>query len=118
MSAPGYFVIGDSLPFRAEEAVSARTGDPLLAATATYSMLDAQSRAEVAAGDMVLYDQILMSFEAEILPEDLELYDATTNPNGVVPNREYLLKATVDDGGIKTSRALRLVALLDPPANR
>lgn len=112
---PAYFVIGDSLPFRADNVQSGRDGTPLPDADVSYSLIDAQTRSEITDGDMTLYDEPNASFEAVIPDEDLELYDEDDNPNGVVPNREYLLRTTVDNEGVKTSRTMRLLALLDPP---
>jgi len=112
MSAAGYLVIGDSLPFSARNAVSGRTGDPLTGATAVWSLLDAETRSEIASGSMTSFDDTatygagVVYFEAVVAPADTE---------DLSPHAEYLLKTTITHSGNDTSKAVRLVALLDPP---
>lgn len=115
MSVPAYFVVGDSLPFRADNVKSGRDAEPLPDATLTYSLLDADTRVEVVAGSMSIYDEPTASFEAAIAGDDLEAYDATTNPDGIVPNRDYLLRVRADNDGIVTTKTARLRAMLDAP---
>lgn len=115
MSVPAIFVIGDSLSFRCDNVKSERTGDYLPDATLTYALLDADTRIEVTSGAMSIYDSNTASFEAVIADTDLQVFDPDDNPTGIVPERQYILRSTVDNDGVKTSKARRLVAKLDPP---
>lgn len=115
MSAPAIFVIGDSLAFRCVNVTSERSGQPLPLATLTYTFTDADTREQVTSGNMVLYDAPSASFEGTIPDTVLDEYDPNTNPDGIVPERQYILKTTIDNAGTKTSKARRLIAKLDPP---
>lgn len=115
MSTPAIFVIGDSLAFRCANVTSERTGQPLPSATVSYTLLDADTRVVVTSGSMTLYDAPSASFEAAISDSLLDAYDPDTNPDGIVPERQYILKTTINNSGVKTSKARRLVAKLDPP---
>jgi len=115
---PGFFVISDSLSFSCRDVKSARTGDPLDEATLTYSLIDSETRVEITSGEMTPYsDPGKASFEAVIDPSELAPYDSESNPGGVIPNREYLLRAVVDNDGVTTTKVARLRAMLDPPDN-
>lgn len=112
---PGFLVIGDSLSFRADNVRGERDQDFIPDAELTYDFIDAETRESITAGDMTLYDEATASFDAVISPALTALYDAETNPDGLVPNREYALRVTVDNGGITTTESRVMVALLDPP---
>lgn len=115
MSAPALLVIGDSFPFRADNVMSGRDDAPLPSADVSYKLLDLETRDVVAEGDMSLYDAPSASFEAVIDDSELTAYDPDTNPDGIKPEHEYVLRVTVDNNGTKTSKVRRLVAKLDPP---
>ncbi len=114
---PSLLVIGDDLPFRLDNVRSGRTGDPLPSATCTYQLLDKESRVEVASGSVLLIDdddETVSSFEAVVASTHLDLFDAEDNPDGIVPGKEYALRTTVNNAGVKTTKAAILRAVLDP----
>src|SRR5678815_5320059 len=96
-----FFVIGDDLAFTVDNVTSRRTGNNLPDATVEYSLIDAETREEIASGEMVQYDADPSSFEAMIEADDLTEYDATTNPDGVVVKRLYVLRGTIQNNGVR-----------------
>lgn len=112
-SVPAQFTIGDDLPFRAMYVTSGRTGQLIPGAVLNYQLLDKQSRALKAAGQMFLYDAATASFEAVIPASELAVYDPIDNPNGIEPNNQYILHIIILDNGIKTTIAANLTATLD-----
>ena len=115
MSQPAIFVIGDTLAFKLDNVKSGVDGSNLPSATATYALLDHETRTVVDSGAMNQYATDPSSFDAAIDPSKLQPYDADTNPNGIKPEHDYQLKATINNSGILTSKARRLTAKLDPP---
>lgn len=115
-------MIGDSLPFSCRNAVSGRTGDPLTGATAAWQLLEAETLEVKASGSMSSFDDSAehgagaVSFEAVVPASETAQFDAEDEPDGLVPAREYLLKATLTHSGNTTSKAVRLVAALYPPS--
>lgn len=114
MSRPTFIVIGDDFPFELNN-VRDDEGNNLPSATAAWSLLDKLTRVVVASGSMTQYDTNPSSFEAVISSDDLELYDEDTNPDGLKPAREYVLRARVTSGGNDTTHVAFLTATLDPP---
>jgi len=111
---PATFVIGDDLPFRVDNVQSGRDHTPLTSATLTWQFLDQETRAVVSSGDMDQYDAVAASYEGVVPATDLGLYNAESNPSGIVPGRAYVLRPTILDGGIHTSKSVVTRAVLDP----
>ena len=114
MSQPTFLVIGDDFPFELNN-VRDDEGANLPSATATWELVDKASRTSISSGSMSQYDTDPSSFEASIPSDGLQLYDAEDNPDGLVINREYVLRVRVSDGSNDTTHVVGLTAVLDPP---
>lgn len=113
---PGWFVIGDDLAFKLDDVTLASDGaTPVPSAEVTYELVDSWTRVVVTSGSMQLYDSVAASFNASIASSFLGEYNPATNVNGIHPRRNYALRATVDNGGTKTTFAEMLAALYEPP---
>lgn len=112
---PAAFTIGDDLLFAANNVKAGRSPYPYIPdADLSYQLVHARTRVVVSEGEMTLYDAVTASYEGVIPRTDLGLYDADTNPDGVRPRDLYVLRVTVDDGGVLTTLAAEMVAVLDP----
>lgn len=112
---PATFTIGDDLPFDLNDVQGGRDHTPLTGATVTWEFVDKQTRTVIASGSMDLYDDVAASFEGVVEATHLGLYDAVGNPNGIIPGREYVLRATINDSGVHTTKSATSRAVLDPP---
>lgn len=115
IGVPAWFVIGDSLPFLLNNVKSGLTGFYLPAASITFEFIEAKTRIQIVTGTMALYDAPTASYNGIIANSSLTLYNSITNPNGIKPRENYILRALIDNNGIKTTKAATLVALLEPP---
>lgn len=117
MTVPAVFVIADDLSFRLDDIRSSRTEQAVTPGAVTYELLEKTSRRSIATGVMSLYDAgngttIGPSYDAVIDASNLALYNGTI---GVKPLEKHVLRATIDNAGVKTTKAAELVAVLDPP---
>lgn len=112
---PAFFIIGDDLSFRLDDVRSGRDGHPLINAVITYELLHERTRTSVHSGSMAIYDNVNASFDGVIPKSFLQQYNSTTNPTGIKVKNEYVLRALIVDSGIRTTKAMELIALLDPP---
>jgi len=108
---PAIFVIGDDLAFRLDDVKSGRDGSNLPDATVSYVMMDAETREEITAGDMDQYDTDPSSFDGVIAANFL------TEEAGIVNGKDYLLRTTIHNGGVRTTKTATLKAVYDEPEN-
>lgn len=113
--APGEFTIGDDLAFQANNVKSGKSGALLPSATLTFEFVDIRSRAIIASGTMTRYDAITASFEGLIDASSLPLFNGTV---GIKPGQVCALRAIISYGGIRTTKAAILRAVLDPENER
>lgn len=114
---PAQIVIGDDLRFRADEVKAARSPYSYLPeALLTFELLHAADRTVVASGNMTIYDVPTASFEGSVSKTLLGVYNEN-DETGLRPLENYVLRVFVSSAGVRTTKAVELVAVLDPDSS-